>query len=503
MVTPASGPAPAEIVTSEAALRGWYGAVLGLVAIAVVGPIWAAEYPPLVDYPIHLARGYILYHFHDGGFSDYLEIDDRPTPNLAIDAFLLALQPICDVRLAGTLFLTITLWLLLAGWHLLGCAIHGKPTWLALGGALVAYHSMFLYGFINFSFGLAVFLVAAAAWLRWRTNWTWRRFLLVAIFALGCYFSHLSALIFLAGTALAVTFWDMVQQKKVTVAMIAWVLPVLAPFGFFFFVRGSGGATTWNFPLKLVGALCLFRGYNRHADAAFIVGVAILLILLGLWSRRVRANGGVLFAGLGCVFMFLVGPYEIFGGSPGDARFIPAAAALVTLSLELAIPRKQALALLGLFLGLVFVRYGMIGGYWQSFQADLREQVGLFQAFPEHAKVYPLVRVSEQPGAQKRDLVSFHMIHYAVIDRHIYSPHLFTFAGQQPIRYKTPPIAFHSDPHDFPSLAGEGVWSKVYGNYDFLWCWNLPEVHRLFLQRHCTLVVEKGNGTIWRVTKTP
>jgi hypothetical protein len=503
MVTPASGPAPAEMVTSEAALRGWYGVVLGLVAIVLVVPIWAVDYPPLVDYPIHLARGYILYHFHDAGFSDYLEIDERPIPNLAIDAFLLALQTICDVRLAGKLFLTMTLWLLLAGWHLLGCAIHGKPTWLALGGALVAYHSMFLYGFINFSFGLALFLVAAAAWLRWRTNWAWWRFILMAILALGCYFSHLSALIFLTGTALAVTFWDMAQQKKVTVAMIVALLPVLLPFGFFFFVRGSGGATTWNLPLKLVGALCLFRGYNRHADVVFIVGVAILLILLGLWSRRVRANGGVLFAGLGCVFMFLVGPYEIFGGSPGDARFIPAAAALVTLSLELAMPRKQALALLGLFLGLVFVRYGMIGGFWQSFQADLREQVGLFQSFPEQAKVYPLVGVSEQAEEQKRDLVSFHMIHYAVIDRHIYSPHLFAFAGQQPIRYKTPAIAFHSDPHDFPGLAHEGVWSKVYANYDFLWCWNLPEVHRLFLQRHCTLVVEKGHGTIWRVTKTP
>jgi hypothetical protein len=473
--------------------------------VILVAPIWAVDYPPLVDYPNHLARGYILYHFHDDpGFSEYLEIDKRPIPNLAIDFFLLALQPVCDVRLAGKLFLTITLWLVLAGWHLLGCAVHGKPTWLALGGALVAYHSMFLYGFINFSFGLGIFLLAAAAWLHWRANWAWWRLLLLMILALGCYFSHLSALIFLAGTALAVTFWDTLQQRRINGTMMAGLAPVLLPFGLLLWCGGSGGGTEWNFPLKLVGALCMFPGYNRHVDAVFIAVVAVFLILLGVWSNRVRANGGVLFTGLGCVFMFLVGPYQIFGGSPADARFLLAAAALVTLSLDLFLPRKKALTLLGLFLALVVFRYGMIGAYWQSFQPDLREQVGLFQSFPRHAKVYPMVNVPMQPEEKKLGLASFHMIHYAVIDRQIYSPHLLAFAGQQPIRYKTPPIAFHSAADYFPSL-GEfdrgKVRGEVFASFDYLWCWNLPEDYRPFLERYCTSVAQQGKASIWRVNR--
>jgi hypothetical protein len=502
----ATGASSPELVTSQASVGGWYGGVGILLAVILVAPIWAVEYPPLVDYPNHLARGFILYHFKDdSSFSEYLEIDYRPIPNLAIDFFLLALQPFCDVRLAGKLFLTITLWLLLAGWHLLGCAIHGKPTWLALGGALVAYHSMFLYGFANFSLGLGIFLVAFAAWLHWRDNWAWWRLLLVTILALSCYFSHLSALIFLAGTALAVTFWDTLQRRGITLTRIVGLAPVLLPFALLFFCGGGGASSEWNFPLKLVGALCMFLGYNRHIDAAFIAAVAVFLILLGVWSFRVRANGGVLFAGLGCVFMFLVGPYQVLGGSPADARFLPPAAALISVSLDLILPRKKALALLGLFVALVVFRYATIGAYWLNFQSDLRDQVESFQSFPEHAKVYPMVNVPDQPEERKLGLASFHLIQYAVIDRQIYTPHLLAFAGQQPIRYKTPPIAFHADAERFTDVADVdwNDWNKVFASYDYLWGWHLPDVYHHFLQRRCTLVAEKGNSTIWRVKLRP
>jgi hypothetical protein len=499
MATPAIEPA-AEIVTSQASLCGWYGATLLLLAIIVVTPVWVVDYPPLVDYPNHLARGYILSHFGESNFRDYLEIDNRPIPNLAVDFFLIAAKPFCDVRRGGKLFLTLTLWLVLFGWHLLGSAIHGKPTWLALGGALAVYHSMFLYGFVNFSFCLGMYLVTIAAWLSWRGRWNWWRVPVVVLLALGCYFSHLAALIFLWGTALAVTFWEVAINRKFSLMTLVDLAPLFVPFGLFLWGGGGGGAAPiWNWRLKLVGALCLFRGYNRHLDAGYIAAVAIFLILLGIWSSRVRANGSTLFTGLGCVAMFLIGPYEIFGGMPADARFLPAAAALITLSLDLTIPLKKALALFGMFLALVVFRYAMIAAYWESFQPDLLAQVELMQSLPTKAKVYPIVHVPEQPEEQKLATASFHLIQYAVIDRQIYSPHHFAFAGQQPIRYKTQPIAFHSSAEYAPSILD--AWPKIAQNYDYLWCLNLPEFDRRFLQRQCDLVAESGNASIWRLKK--
>ncbi len=489
------------ISTSQASLRGWYGIVGALLAILLVAPIWAVEYPPLVDYPNHLARGYILYHYDDvPSFRAYYASDYLSTPSLSMDLFMLALQPICAVRTAGKLFLTLTLLLWLLGWHLLGNAIHGRPTWLALGAALFAYYSMFFYGFTNFAFGLGVFLIAFAAWYHGRSHWRWWRHCLVAILALACYFSHLSAFIFLAGSAFAVTAWECMRARKISLAAIADVLPILVPL---LFVRGGGeSGVAWNWPGKLVGALSLFRGYDHTLDIGFIAAVLVFVALLFLWSKQTRAVGSVLFVGLGCVAMFLLGPTVLFGGAPADARFLPAAAALLTLSLDFTFPRPKALALLGIFLVLVVFRIGMIGYYWHAIDAEISEQVSLFAEFPEEAKVYPIVKVADAPDEKKRELPMFHAVCYAVVDRRIYTPTLIAFRGHNPLRYKTPPprITLHADPDPF--LPADKVdWDAICANHEYLYCWRVPDDYRKEVEKRCTLVAEKGPGSVWRVAK--
>ncbi len=495
---------PAEISTSNASLFGWYGAIMLFLAILLVAPIWAVEYPPLVDYPNHLARGYILYNYDEiPSFRTYYEIDYFSTPSLAMDLFMVALQPILDIRIVGKLFLTLTLWLWVLGWHLLGRAIHGRPTWLALGAALFAYHSMFFYGFTNFAFSLGVFLVALAAWFHGRSHWPWPRHLLVAVLALACFFSHLSAFIFLAGSVLAITAWECWRAKAISRAAIINVLPIFVPL---VFLRGGGeSGIAWNWPGKLVGALSLFRGYHQYVDGAFIVAVAIFVGLLFLWPTQRRAVGSILFVGLGCVAMFLIGPTVLFGGAPADARFLLPAAALVTLSLDFSFPAKKALGLLVFFLALILFRIGMIGYVWQQLDADLGEQISLFENFPVEAKVYPIVRISDGPDEKKRELPSFHAIGYAVVERRIYTPTLMAFKGHNPLRYKTPPpprITDHVDPEPFRAVDRVD-WDAVFANHDYLWCRRLPADYRSYLDQHCTLVAENQAGSIWRVRKAP
>jgi hypothetical protein len=498
----AQAPPTVDLVPLQAAWTGWYGRIGIVLAILVAAPIWIVTYPPLVDYPNHLARGYILYHLADvPDFAEHFETSYLTTPSLAMDGFMLALQPVCDVRLAGKLFLTLTLWLWLSGWHALGWAIHGRATWLALGGALFAYHSMFLYGFTNFSFGLGLFLWAAAAWMFWRRAWSWPRLLLMTSLALGCYFSHMAAYLFLAGTVLAVTGWEALMQRKITRPLLLGLLPILVPAAFFLRGGSGGGGIVWNtLQGKLIGALCLLRGYDRRIDLAFIAATVVFAVLFLVWSRRLQANGGVLLAGLGCVVMFLVGPVEIFGGSPADARFLPPASALVVLSLDCELPRRKALGLLGTFLCLVVFRYCLIAAYWRTFDADLGEQVALFEHFPRGAKVYPIVRVAGDADEQKLGVASFHAINYAVLDRHIYVPHLLAFPGQQPLRYKTLPLAYHASAEQYPRPA-EAEWNKVFAAYDYLWCYAVPAEDLAYLERHATLVAAQGGGVILRVAK--
>ncbi len=276
------------------------------------------------------------------------------------------------------------------------------------------------------------------------------------------------------------------------------LLPVLVPI---FCVRGGGQSETqWDFPSKFVGSLTLFRGYNRTLDAVFIAAVGVFIVLSFLWSKRTQAVGSTLFVGAGCVAMFLIGPTILFGGSPADARFLPAAAPLIALSFDFAFPPRKALVLLGIFLALVGFRIGMIGYYWHRIDAELREQVALFADIPVQAKVYPMVKIADAPDEKKRELPLFHAICYAVVDRQVYTPTLVAFAGHNPLRYKESPprVKLHLDPAPFLS-ADQVDWELILATHEYLWCWHVPADYRRILDQRCTLVAEKEGGSIWRV----
>jgi hypothetical protein len=42
--------------------------LLALIAVALLFPVWLVRYPPLLDYPNHLARSFVLAHLHDPAF---------------------------------------------------------------------------------------------------------------------------------------------------------------------------------------------------------------------------------------------------------------------------------------------------------------------------------------------------------------------------------------------------------------------------------------------------
>lgn len=94
-------------------------------------PILVVLYPPLADYPNHLARAYVLYNYNTNPAFRAYERVFLPTPNIASDAALLLLQKVLPAETAGRLFLISIVLLFVLGCHLLGRAIHGRPTWPA------------------------------------------------------------------------------------------------------------------------------------------------------------------------------------------------------------------------------------------------------------------------------------------------------------------------------------------------------------------------------------
>ena len=69
-----------------------------------------------------------------------------------------------------------------------------------------------------------------------------------------------------------------------------------------------------------------------------------------------------------------------------------------------------------------------------------------------------------------------------------------------PLRYKKPPVTFHQDAASFAEVKRVD-WEKVFVDYDYIWCCRAPRDYREFLAWDCTLIAEKGSGTLWRVDR--
>src|SRR5579862_9898961 len=94
---------------NKSRLRLYWGLFLALNVLTCL-PIWLVAYPPLVDYPNHLARMYILYHHGDVEvFQQRYDRVAEVVPNLAMESIVIPLQAVVPVEVAGKIFLSLVL----------------------------------------------------------------------------------------------------------------------------------------------------------------------------------------------------------------------------------------------------------------------------------------------------------------------------------------------------------------------------------------------------------
>ncbi len=84
-------------------------ALLVVACILLALPIWLVKYPPLVDYPNHLARAFVLHHLHDPNydFGRWFAADWGPNPYLFVDLLMQVFQSVVGIYAAGKLMLTL------------------------------------------------------------------------------------------------------------------------------------------------------------------------------------------------------------------------------------------------------------------------------------------------------------------------------------------------------------------------------------------------------------
>lgn len=477
----------------------YYWLLLCLVTAALCLPFLFTTYTPLVDFPNHLARTHILYHYNDTpAYQMLYERLLEPIPNLASDLVILALLPFVGILTAGKIFLVCIVLLFVAGCHLLGRAIHKRPTWLAPICACFVYNSMLLYGFVNYVFGVSLFCTALAYWLEWREKPTPLRALSVTALVFCAYLAHLSAYCFLGATIAVVTLWNYRTGKDTLRAGVRGFVPLVPPLlALVAFMRGSGqaGDVVWNTVSgKLIGMLSPVLSYNYNLDVTLLIGLAAIIVMLLYRARRVQVVPPLFIAGLILILLYIVSPKGLITTSAADARFVLPAVLLVVLSLKIDLPARTAKILLFACLLIASVRIGSIWKVWSQLDERIAAEVGRQTVLPIGARVYPIYVMPADGRQGKTERAFMHVIHYATINRRAFVPTLFALKGQQPLNFLTPPL------YATPTSSEPERWLEHLVNYDYVWSYSADDELKRLLRSRCVMVSEANGFSLWRVT---
>jgi hypothetical protein len=418
-------------------------AYAALVALTL-SPLLFTSVPPLVDYPDHLARMWILVRGSENYQANWYLL-----PALAMDLIVPPLGHIMPVETAGRLFIALTMVLPVIATIVLHRVLYGRVGLWPMCSLLFVYNAALYWGFLNFLFGLGVALLGFSGWVaseRWHTIARVTLFSMVAcllfilhLFALGIY-------------GLLVGFYEigaMFANRCWSPKSIAAEVVKLAHFGPVILL--------WLVSLPTTGPLYTSYGNAMAKIAALGAPMALgdvkisaicSVLLLGLFYISWRTGALKLSPAMRLPIVALIVtaalmPDWLYSSWAADIRLPVALPFVLIASTELNVRRRKVVGVLGalalLFLG---IRVYALTLTWRDIDSRFAEFRLLSRAIPKGARV--LVVESDVPDSDRRvdgipralasvDYVHFtHMPSLAVMDRDVFIPYQLT--GWTPIK---------------------------------------------------------------------
>jgi hypothetical protein len=294
-------------------------ALLALCA-ALVLPLLTVDVPPLLDYPNHLGRIFVLAALPtDPVLAQFYTARWSIIPNLALDLAGPPLLHVLPVHVAGRLLIAAALLLPVFGTVAYNTALGGR--WWSLCVGLVAFNSCLLSGFLNFEIGLGVALLLAAAWLRWREIRPVRAVTMAMLGAAVLFACHLMGVVFFGLLIGSIELSRGVAGLLRRGAVLTLVFAVPAILYGLSDLRPLGGDAGFLGPgAKVLQLTTPFVNYNWLLDMV-TAGVAITLPAMCLvlrWGRVPRSAG---IAAVLLLATFAVAPFAWKGTFALDTRF--------------------------------------------------------------------------------------------------------------------------------------------------------------------------------------
>jgi hypothetical protein len=446
---------------------------LAVLCLALLAPLTLADVPPLLDYPNHVARLFVLAFLPDDPvLARFYMPRWGIIPNLALDLTVPPLLRIFPVHLVGRAVIGVTLLLPVAGAIAYHRALTGRLSYWPLGSVLFAYNGAVLRGFMNFIVSLGLALLLAAAWVAWRDRRPSLAVLTCALGAVALFFCHLIGILLFAvligGHELLILRTDPFRVNLILRRVAAMIAVFAVPMLLYAVSDLSGmesGVEFRSVAGKVGAALMPVVNYLRPLDLA-TAGLCAAIFVICLARRWCAVPLRAAFAIAVLLILFIGLPVEFKGTNDLDSRFIVVAAYIAPAALvPVALPRRAAWAF-GLGCLLLFItRMIVLIIVWHNWAGYL----AAFRSVIVTVQPGDVVLTVNGPGGADHDrwtsisnarrlsdgyVNDSHVPALLLIEHRAWWPFLFDNLSQQPIEVRQPYRALGSRIDGSPDPIG-------------------------------------------------
>jgi hypothetical protein len=453
---------------------------LAALAVLLLLPFVLVDVPPVLDYPNHLARIFVLAHPEDPILSRMYAPHWSIVPNLGFDAIGVVLLKILPVHVGGRVLLAISLLAPPLGVMAYSHAAFGRITGWALASSLAAFNGVFALGFMNFLLSLGLAFAAAGLWLALRRRGWAQAVIAGACASVVLFFCHIFGVALFAALIGCAELEKLWQTRKMlhaadvmrAASMLALTLaPALILYGLSPLSGAAAGAVEWaGFSHK---SWEIFTAFMTQSKAITLLTGFCVFGFLILHLRGARFAPGSRLALLLLALIFIAAPDSLKGGTFMDVRLALMFGLLLFAGIAPAPPRPKLWALL---LALLLVlRTGVVAQNWIAHRQDLADLRAAIAFVPPGAKVLAAQGEAPDrlvmPGLYRLDS---HLPALLLIERRAFWPLLFADPSQQPLMVRSPYDAIAkpalADTVDWPVLA-QPISANTAANTPYLKNW--------------------------------
>jgi hypothetical protein len=448
-------------------------ALFCLLVGALAIPFLFVHEAPLLDYPNHLARSFILSHLNDSAyqFAQYYRADWEPYPYILWDLLAVALQHVLPVEAAGKLLLILTTLLVpvSVAWFL--WQANRTEIKLSLLACALSYHVLFLWGFTAYHLSVGFCFLMVGTWLWYRRRPSLVRAALFVAVSFAAFFAHLLGF---ASAAFILVLYVLTEFKWREWLRLACFL---APPSLLFLWARPGlskqNTVEWRPFVEKFEAIrnITTQGYDLMLDKVFIAGLLLCFLVAVVRNHELRVNRRWLVVTVGFLGVYLLLPYGWGTSFDLDVRLVPPLCLLALAVLRVG-RRANWIAVLAVALTVLRV-FNLATGFRDETQKSVAMNHGI-EHIARDARVFPLVDTCND-----EDPLDYYYVHYwayAVIRRGAISPYLFDIPGQTPMRITYDP--YTTEGYWQHCYDVEPDWQQVAADYDYIWSYGVNRYQR-------------------------